>query len=681
MTPLPRRPGLMRLAILLSIALLAPSAPAQPSDSVDAATERVWPALVRIHVVNAYYREGYARKTEGSGSGFIISPDGLVVTNHHVAGNAVRLVCTLPSREEIEAELIGTDAMSDIAVLRLRGEPSRRYPYVGWGASSALKVGEPVLAMGSPLSLSQSVTRGIVSNTAMTMPRWAGEMILDGEDVGSIVRWIFHDAEIHPGNSGGPLVNLSGEVVGVNEISYGLGGAIPSDLAREIVAELIEQGDISRGYVGLLLQPLFKHANLKSGVFINDVVPRSPAQAAGIEPGDVLLSLRPEGGSWQNLTARFAEDLPPINRTLAALPIGRPVELRLQRGDDNLTLTLAPERRQTVERDQKEFKPWGITGRNLSMWTAIDLKRSSSDGLLVTSVRSGGPAGQAKPPIEPGDVIVALDGHTLRSMDGFTSLTEHLLPTEDGVTTPVVVAYERRGQRLLTVVDIGLEESQDPGREVRKAWIPVASQVITRELARGLDLPEGTTGVRVTQLYADSDSSASMGLRVGDLIVAFDGERIPATEPHDHEVFPTMVRQYRIGTEVALDVIRAGDPIQLSGALPARPPESREMRRYIDHEFDFTVRETAYLDRIENQWEDEPEGLMILSVVDGGWASLAGLRTNDLILAIDDTEVRTVEQIELRLDTIKQGRPDAVIFKVKRGVYTRFIEVEPSWED
>src|SRR5262249_49366418 len=154
-----------------------------------------------------------------SGSGTIISADGFVVTNHHVAGRPRRIMCTLSTHEEVPADLVGTDPLSDIAVIKLHPDKPRGVPVARFGDSDKLARGQSVLAMGSPLALSQSVTLGIVSNLEMIMPQSSGGDLLDGEDVGTIVRWIGHDAAIYPGNSGGPLVNLAGEIVGVNEIS------------------------------------------------------------------------------------------------------------------------------------------------------------------------------------------------------------------------------------------------------------------------------------------------------------------------------------------------------------------------------------------------------------------------------------------------------------------------------
>jgi len=299
------------------------------------AVAAVKPALVRILVAEATYESGREDKAESSGSGVIISAEGYVVTNHHVAGQAKRLVCTLSNKEIVEADLVGTDALTDISVIRLR-PGAGPYPYAKWGDSSKLEVGDRVLAMGSPMSLSQSVTLGIVSNTEMVMPSYmSGGMTLDGEDVGSIVRWIGHDASISPGNSGGPLVNEHGQVIGINEISMGLGGAIPGNLARAVAEEIIRSGRVRRAWLGFNPQPLLKGAGMRRGVLVGGVLPDSPALAAGWRAGDILLRL-----GDQEVSARFAEQMPQINQMIASLEIGRPVESVLLREGKEVKATL-----------------------------------------------------------------------------------------------------------------------------------------------------------------------------------------------------------------------------------------------------------------------------------------------------------------------------------------------------
>ena len=196
------------LALAFSLLLVSEAGNAGAADrsvppalrpQIDSAIAKVKPALVRIRVVSTDYSDGRETKMQEVGSGAIIARDGYLITNHHVAGHAARIFCTLWNREEIEAELVGTDPLTDIAVVKLKPERPVEFKTAGFGDSSKIKVGEYVLAMGSPMALSQSVTLGIISNPEMMMPRFWGSarrFRLDGEDVGSLVRWLGHDAAI-----------------------------------------------------------------------------------------------------------------------------------------------------------------------------------------------------------------------------------------------------------------------------------------------------------------------------------------------------------------------------------------------------------------------------------------------------------------------------------------------------
>ncbi len=532
-------PVLQRLALgfsLLFVSAAAPtgaaerSAPSALRSQIDSAIAKVKPALVRIRVVSTDYSEGREVKMQEVGSGAIITRDGYLITNHHVAGHAARIFCTLWNREEIEAELVGTDPLTDISILKLKPEHPVEFQPAEFGDSSKIRVGEYVLAMGSPMALSQSVTLGIISNTEMTMPRFWGStrrFRLDGEDVGSLVRWIGHDAAIYGGNSGGPLVDLRGKIIGINEISYGLGGAIPGNLAQSVAKEIMAKGRVRRSWFGLDMQPLFKRSQDKHGVLISGVIENSPADKAGFKPGDLLLRL---GGGATDV--RFEEQMPDLMWRLASLPIGREVTAVVKRDGKELSLHPVPIEREEVYPRQQEIKEWGLTVRDFSSVLAEEMKRPNQEGVLVTSVRPGGPAGSAKPALQAKDVIVEVNHQPVKNTQELIALTRKLT---EGQTEPVpaMATFERKAARYLAVVRVGLEELKDPGLEVTKAWLPVETQVISREIAKQLGQP-ALKGFYITRVYPGTTAEKA-GLKPGDFITAVDGTKLSASDSEDED--------------------------------------------------------------------------------------------------------------------------------------------------
>jgi serine protease Do len=652
----------------------AQPAATQPA-AIDIALSKVAPSLVRIKVVSVDYQEGREIKREAAGSGTIISAEGHVLTNHHVAGKTRAIFCTLATREEVPAELVGTDPLSDIAILKLKPPTPRKFPVATFGDSTKLKVGERVLALGSPLALSQSVTMGIVSNTEMILPGmfWPfNRMTLEGEDVGSIVRWIGHDAPIFGGNSGGPLVNMNGEIVGVNEISLGLAGAIPAELAREVAEAIIRDGRVKRSWIGLEVQPLLQSSKDAKGALIGGTIEGSPAEKAGLASGDILLRL-----GTQPVTVRFAEEVPLFNQAVMRLPIGQPVQLTFTRNGAEKTLTVTTIERESVEAPVSEVPLAGITASNLTTWSAKELKRLNRQGVRVRGLRAGGPADDAKPSLRQDDVIVEVDGTptpTLAALDDV--LTRATKAKKDNI--PLLVGFERAGQRLLTVIDVGLSGLEDPGLEARKAWVPISVQVVTRELAEKLGLGEAT-GVRVTQILGSAVSNA--GLKVGDVITAVDNDPVQASQPSDSEVFATMIRQYKIGSTVELSVVQDKVPQKLKVTLETSPRLPREMKKYEDPNFEFRVRDIAAADRLEEGLPLDQRGVLVDAVREGGWAALAHLAVGDLLLAIDGDVVSDVEAVQAKMTQIAAGKPGSVVFRVKRGIRTFFVELQGSWKN
>ncbi|MBU1488075.1 trypsin-like peptidase domain-containing protein, partial [bacterium] len=320
--------GFLNLLMVAILAWTGEGTASELAEKIDAAVASVKPAVVRIRVVSTECEDGRQRKGEATGSGVIISKKGYVITNHHVAGQARQIFCTLTNKEELEAELVGTDPLTDICVVKLICGEERAFPAAKLGDSSKVRVGSYCLAMGSPLALSQSVTLGVVSNTQLIFPElfWPFKFMVEGEEVGSMVTWIGHDANIYYGSSGGPLVNLDGEVIGINELWLGLGAAIPSNLVREVAEKIINYGDVQRSWLGLEVQPLLKSSKMEAGVLINNVIDSSPAQDSGFMAGDILLEL-----AGNPVTIQFPEQLSDFNHLLTGLQVGEEIEAAVLR--------------------------------------------------------------------------------------------------------------------------------------------------------------------------------------------------------------------------------------------------------------------------------------------------------------------------------------------------------------
>jgi len=373
------------------------------------------------------------RESESLGSGFVLSSDGYILTNHHVIKDAEEIIVRFSDRTEMDAELLGSDERSDVALLKVDATDLKA---VKLGDSNDLKVGEWVLAIGSPFGFDYSATAGIVSALGRSLPS------------DSYVPFIQTDVAINPGNSGGPLFNLDGEVVGINSQIYsrtggfmGVSFAIPIDTVMNVVAQIKSQGYVSRGWLGVVIQDVTRELaesfglEKPKGALVSRVVGDSPASRAGFKPGDVILE-------FDGREVETSSDLPPIvGRTM----VGKQANVIVMRDNKLKTIKV------TIEElpDDEELaatgtKPGRFVAENLSMEVAEirpeerDKLEVKQGGVMVMKVEQG-PAINAG--IRPGDVILSLNNVEVKDANHFIDLSKEL-PTNK----PVPVLIQRAGQ-------------------------------------------------------------------------------------------------------------------------------------------------------------------------------------------------------------------------------------------
>jgi serine protease Do len=466
---------------------------------VAAARTAVWPALVNIAVVSQSFSEGRAVRYPSAGSGVVVTPEGHVLTNYHVAGEAVRITCTLTDGRVLRARVVTDDPLTDLSVLRLESPPSAPpFAFAALGDSDRLETGDPVIAMGNPLALASSVTLGIVSNPHRVFTDFAGTRLenleLGGSPTGVFTRWIQHDALILPGNSGGPLVDLEGRVVGINELGGGFGFAIPSNIAAEVLRQAIASGEVRRGWLGFSVLPVTKLGRDR-GALVSSVLPGSPAERAGLAPGDILLEL---GG--EPVDVRFLEQIPVVYQRAAALTPGDRVEVKVERSGAERTLTAEVEAMPPARGEEGEVTALGLTLREVTEPLALLRGLPDAEGLLVTGVRPGYPAAEARPPLAADDVLLAVDGQplpTLAAVEGAVAGAgaEHRL-----------LAFRRGKAEMVTAVDLDRDDSRRRwGGALPEPWLGIGTQVVTPDIAEALGVA-GTKGFRVTRVYCAANA-------------------------------------------------------------------------------------------------------------------------------------------------------------------------------
>ncbi|MFY1017886.1 DegQ family serine endoprotease [Ectopseudomonas khazarica] len=362
---------------------------------------------------------GRQREAQSLGSGFIISPDGYIMTNNHVVADADEIIVRLSDRSELEAKLIGADPRSDVALLKVEG---KNLPTVRLGKSEELKVGEWVLAIGSPFGFDHSVTAGIVSAKGRSLPS------------DSYVPFIQTDVAINPGNSGGPLFNLKGEVVGINSQIFtrsggfmGLSFAIPMEVAMQVADQLKADGKVTRGWLGVVIQEVNKDLaesfglDKPAGALVAQVLEDGPADKGGLQVGDVILNLNDK-------PIIMSADLPHL---VGGLKPGEKAELDVVRDGSrkklNVTIGTLPEEGQELaagdpaQGGERSNNRLGVTVVELTVEQkkGLDLK----GGVVVKEVLNG-PAAMIG--LRPGDVITHLNNQAIDSTSTFTQVAQEL---------------------------------------------------------------------------------------------------------------------------------------------------------------------------------------------------------------------------------------------------------------
>jgi serine protease Do len=357
------------------------------------------------------FQNPHPQPMHGEGSGFIIRPDGLILTNAHVVKGASEVTVRLTDRREYTAKVIGIDTKSDVAVIKIE---AKELPTVQLGDSRSLKVGEWVLAIGAPFGFENSATAGIVSAKGRSLN-------------GDYVPFIQTDVPINPGNSGGPLFNMRGEVVGINSQIYSRSGgyqgvsfSIPIDVAMQVEKQLQTTGHVTRGKLGIVIQNVSQGLSdsfglpRPEGALVSSVEKDGPAAHAGVEPGDVILKLNGEP----------IEDSSELPVKVAAVSPGTSVELEIWRNHATRTLSVklgALEDQRTASNHEAQHEGGGKLGLAVRPLTGDEQRQGNVQGGLLVE-RASGPAAEAG--IQPGDVVLSANGAPVSSVQALKSAVE-----------------------------------------------------------------------------------------------------------------------------------------------------------------------------------------------------------------------------------------------------------------
>lgn len=421
---------------------------------VKEAKAKVFPTVVFIKVVREDLERGEKRAQEVSGSGVLISADGEVLSNWHVVDQAKEVRCLLQDGTAYPARVLGADKDVDVALLKLeRPAAAAPLPYAVLGDSAALTEGDFVMAMGAPFGLARSVSIGIISCTKRYLP-----------GTSEYSAWLQTDASISPGNSGGPLVNTKGEVIGINTrgMTAGYGGdngfAVPIEVAAAIAREIRQYGLMDWSWTGLQLQPL-KDFNRNvyfpesEGVLVAETDLDSPARRAGLEAGDRLVRLN--GAKLNGLTQ---EDLPTVRRQLGFLPKDQPARVEFVRKGESRTIELTPRAKGKVEGDSLDCPRWDFTVRAINQFANPDLYYQRNEGVFIYGVKYPGNAASAG--LAPQDILLKIDGREVKTLAEVRTLHSNAVSTVQ-LKHRALLGVLRNGELRQVVLDFSREHRKD----------------------------------------------------------------------------------------------------------------------------------------------------------------------------------------------------------------------------
>ena len=364
------------------------------------------PSVVHIEVVK---KTGQIRY-KSLASGLIVDREGFILTNEHVVDDAKSITVTLPSKIEYPAEIIGIDKQTDLALIKIKTEEELSVAKLG--NSDEVQVGEWVIAVGNPYGFDRTVSFGIVSGKGRVLPNLPIENQLIND-------FIQTDAAVDPGSSGGPLVNLRGEVIGINSIGFGRGQGftIPINIANEVKNKLLSSGTIQRGWIGIAIQPLnrdyarfFGNPQLQ-GVLISDIISDSPAEKAGLLPGDIVIEYNGE-----KISAEKEEDLNKFQVLVSQSEVGKPARLKIVRESIDTSITVRISEQPKVKADEFETE-LGFTVKEITDVIYRQYMLEDKKGVLVSFVEVGGVASTAL--LEAGDVIKKVEELEIKNLDDF----------------------------------------------------------------------------------------------------------------------------------------------------------------------------------------------------------------------------------------------------------------------